>query len=118
MRQLFDDAETVIVPTPTPSGLMGAPGLPELPRFALIELLGEGGFAVVYRARQLEPVVREVAVKLLKGQMATPDVLARFEVERRTLARMEHTGIARLWDAGLTHAGQPFLPWNWCWVCR
>ncbi len=109
MRNLFDDEETIHVPTPTPPGFTGAPGLPELTRFALIDVLGEGGFAVVYRARQLEPVVREVAVKLLKGQLATPDVLARFEVERRTLARMEHPGIARLWDAGLTHSGQPFF---------
>jgi serine/threonine protein kinase/WD40 repeat protein len=109
MRQLFDDEETINVPPPTPSVFTSTPGLPELPRFALIDVLGQGGFAVVYRARQLEPVVREVAVKLLKGQMATPDVLARFEVERRTLARMEHPGIARLWDAGLTISGQPFF---------
>ncbi|MDH4476825.1 MAG: hypothetical protein QE274_10135, partial [Verrucomicrobiaceae bacterium] len=74
MRNLFDDEETIHVPTPTPPGFTGAPGLPELTRFALIDVLGEGGFAVVYRARQLEPVVREVAVKLLKGQLATPDV--------------------------------------------
>ncbi len=108
MKGLFDvdDDQVVTLPTPPPSP---PSRLPVVPRFTLIELIGEGGFAEVYRARQTEPVVREVAVKLLKGQMATADVLLRFEVERKTLARMEHPGIARLWDAGLTEAGQPFF---------
>lgn len=91
--------------TPAPQAL----DLPQVSRFHLIEKLGEGGFAVVYRALQKEPVRREVAVKVLKAQVASEHVLARFETERQTLARMEHPGIARLWDAGRTMEGQPFF---------
>jgi WD40 repeat protein/tRNA A-37 threonylcarbamoyl transferase component Bud32 len=91
--------------TPMPQAL----DLPQVPRFQLIEKLGEGGFAVVYRALQREPVRREVAVKVLKAQVASGHVLARFETERQTLARMEHPGIARLWDTGRTAEGQPFF---------
>jgi len=98
-----DPGETPITPMPQ------APDLPQVPRFHLIEKLGEGGFAVVYRALQQEPVRREVAVKVLKAQVASEHVLARFETERQTLARMEHPGIARLWDAGRTAEGQPFF---------
>ena len=98
-----DPLETQITPMPM------APDLPKVPRFHLIEKLGEGGFAVVYRALQKEPVRRDAAVKVLKAQVATEHVLARFETERQTLARMEHPGIARLWDAGRTEEGQPFF---------
>jgi serine/threonine protein kinase len=75
----------------------------------MIEKIGEGGFANVYRAMQREPVKREVAIKVLKPQIASYHVLARFETERQTLARMEHPGIARLWDSGVTMHGQPFF---------
>ncbi len=97
------EAETVITPAP-PSGEM-----PRVPRYSMIEKLGEGGFANVYRAQQREPVRREVAVKVLKPNVASFHVLARFEAERQTLARMEHPGIARLWDSGVTMHGQPFF---------
>ena len=84
-------------------------GLPMIPRHRVMEKLGEGGFAIVYRAMQLEPVRREVAVKVLRDNISSDQVLARFESERQTLARMEHPGIARLWDAGQTLSGQPFF---------
>ncbi len=48
-------------------------------RFKLLELIGEGGFGVVYRAEQLEPVRREVALKIIKVGMDTKQVIARFE---------------------------------------
>ncbi len=82
---------------------------PTVPRHRLLEKLGEGGFAVVYRALQLEPVKREVAVKVLRASMTNEQVLARFEAERQVLARMEHAGIARLFDAGQTSNGEPFF---------
>ncbi|MBL9143248.1 MAG: protein kinase [Verrucomicrobiaceae bacterium] len=82
---------------------------PVVPRHRIIDKLGEGGFAIVYRAMQVEPVRREVAVKILRASISSAHVLARFDVERQTLARMDHPGIARLWDAGQAGDGQPYF---------
>jgi hypothetical protein len=54
--------------------------------YQLREKIGEGGCGIVYRAEQLEPVQREVAVKIIKLGMDTKTVIARFEAERQTLA--------------------------------
>ena len=77
--------------------------------YELIELLGEGGFAQVYRARQHHPVRREVALKLIKLGMDTRQVLARFELERQALAMMDHPAIAAVYDAGVTESGRPYF---------
>jgi len=71
--------------------------------------LGSGGMGVVYLAEQREPVRRQVALKLIKSGMDTEQVVARFEMERQTLALMEHPGIARVLDAGATDDGRPFF---------
>jgi len=103
MEEPDPEAETQITEAPA----LG--DMPRVPRHSMIEKIGEGGFANVYRALQREPVKREVAIKVLKPQIASYHVLARFETERQTLARMEHPGIARLWDSGVTMHGQPFF---------
>jgi|GEM_PF-5999796 len=76
--------------------------------YLLEEIIGEGGFAVVWRASQLSPVQRTVAVKWLKAAVVSPQVLARFEGERSALARMQHAGVATVLDAG-SHEGRPFF---------
>lgn len=78
-------------------------------RFRLLALLGEGGFGRVYRAEQLRPVRREVAIKVIKPGMDTRRVLARFEAERQTLAIMNHPGIAKFLDAGATESGRSYF---------
>ncbi len=77
--------------------------------YVIHEALGEGGFAVVYRAAQLAPVRREVALKIVKLGVDTRQVLARFRAEQQTLALMDHPGIARVLDAGVTRSGRPFF---------
>ena len=72
-------------------------------------MLGEGGFGTVYLAEQQEPVRRRVAVNVLKPGMDSARVLARFELERQSLARMQHPNIAQILDAGRTRAGMPFF---------
>jgi len=72
-------------------------------------VLGEGGFGIVYRAQQEEPVRRQVAIKVIKRGMETPQVVARFERERDALARLDHPGVCRVWDAGVTACGRPYF---------
>jgi WD40 repeat protein/RIO-like serine/threonine protein kinase len=78
-------------------------------RYRIEETLGHGGMGVVYRAQQLGPLRREVALKVIKPGMDSQQVIARFEVERQALALMEHAGIARVFDAGTTEAGRPYF---------
>lgn len=77
--------------------------------YQLLSLLGEGGFARVWHARQDEPLPREVALKLLKPGMDSVDVLRRFQQELETLARMDHPHIARVLDAGRTADEHPYI---------
>ena len=69
-------------------------------RYRLLQKIGEGGMGVVYMAEQREPVVRKVALKIIKLGMDTKNVVARFEAERQALAIMDHPNIAKVFDAG------------------
>ena len=71
--------------------------------------LGEGGFGRVYLARQQEPVVREVALKVLKADVDSESIVARFEAERQALAVMDHPNVARVFDGGETTSGKPYF---------
>lgn len=75
----------------------------------LVEKIGRGGFGDVYRAEQQTPVQRSVALKILKPGMDSDVVVRRFAAERQALARMEHSGIARVYDAGATGDGRPYF---------
>jgi len=77
--------------------------------FRIVRQLGSGGMGAVYLAEQEEPIARTVALKLVKLGMDTDEVLRRFEVERRTLALMNHDNIARVFDAGKSARGQPYF---------
>ncbi len=78
-------------------------------RYRLLELIGEGGMGEVYLAEQQEPVVRRVALKIIKAGMDTKQVVARFEAERQALATMDHPGIAKVLDGGATETGRPYF---------
>jgi hypothetical protein len=78
-------------------------------RYRLVELIGEGGMGEVWRAEQVEPVKRLVALKIIKLGMDTKQVVARFESERQALAVLDHPGIAKLYDAGATETGRPYF---------
>ncbi len=77
--------------------------------YVLRERLGEGGFGVVYRATQVHPFERDVAIKLLKVGPQASAVAERFRIERDALARMDHEDICRVLDAGLSDDGSPFV---------
>jgi len=82
---------------------------PTIAGYRLERQLGSGGFGVVWLATQMEPVVRRVALKVLRADAAGAEVLTRFAAERAALAAMDHPGIARIYDAGQTADGQPFF---------
>ena len=70
--------------------------------YKLLQKIGEGGMGEVYMAEQCEPVIRKVALKIIKLGMDTRQVVARFEAERQALAMMDHPNIAKILDAGVT----------------
>ena len=77
--------------------------------YKLLEQIGEGGFAVVFMAEQSSPVLRRVALKILKPGMDTRQIIARFEAERQALAMMDHPNIAHVFDGGETATGRPYF---------
>ncbi|YCM45748.1 protein kinase [Verrucomicrobiaceae bacterium 227] len=77
--------------------------------YKLLQQIGEGGFGTVYMAEQLQPVMRGVAIKIIKLGMDTRQVVARFEAERQALAMMDHPNIAKVHDAGSTESGRPYF---------
>lgn len=94
------------------SGASGEPGLApgtRMGRYRIHSLLGRGGMGEVYRAEQLEPVRRDVAIKLVRGQRLDLQQLAWFEVERQVLAGLHHPAIAQVFDAGATDDGHPYF---------
>ncbi len=77
--------------------------------YRLLEKIGEGGMGEVYTAEQQHPVVRRVALKVIKTGMDSASILARFNAERQALARMLHPHIAQLYDSGSTSDHRPFF---------
>ncbi len=77
-------------------------------RYELRGVLGHGGFAVVYRA--FDPALgREVALKALLPELAvSPELRGRFMNEARSLARLQHPNIVRVFDIGEAE-GRPFF---------
>ena len=87
----------------------GATGALLADRYLVGDQIGQGGMGTVYRAEQLRPVKRPVAVKLINPGMDSRSVLVRFEAERQALAVMDHPHIAKVLDAGATPDGRPFF---------
>ncbi len=77
--------------------------------YHLVRALGEGGMGSVFLAKQLRPLRRTVALKLIKPGMDTAEVVARFDAERQVLAQLNHPGIAAVHDAGITPRGRPYF---------
>ncbi|MBX3437543.1 MAG: serine/threonine protein kinase, partial [Planctomycetaceae bacterium] len=77
--------------------------------YKLLELIGEGGFGMVWLAERREPIVQQVALKILNPGMDSREILARFEQERQALAVMNHPNVAMVIDAGATPSGRPYF---------
>jgi eukaryotic-like serine/threonine-protein kinase len=77
--------------------------------FKILQPIAEGGMGSVYMAEQEKPVRRRVALKVIKADVPSKEVLARFEAERQALAMMDHQNIAKVLDAGVTDDGRPYF---------
>ncbi len=85
-------------------------------RYQILEKLGEGGMATVYKARDTR-LERDVALKLIRRSAFPPEmlnnILARFEREAKSLARLSHPNIVTVYDYG-EHDGAPYLVLEYC----
>lgn len=67
--------------------------------YRIVDVIGHGGMGSVFLAEQSSPVVRKVALKLIRIDRQSPEAAWRFQVEQNALARLEHPNIARVIEA-------------------
>ncbi|WP_367874079.1 serine/threonine-protein kinase [Luteolibacter sp. Populi] len=77
--------------------------------YEILRKLGSGGGGIVFLARQEQPLRREVSLKIMRSSLDDDEPRWRFEIERKAIERMEHPGIARVLDAGLTDDDRPWI---------
>jgi tetratricopeptide (TPR) repeat protein/tRNA A-37 threonylcarbamoyl transferase component Bud32 len=76
--------------------------------YRIVELVGRGGMGEVYRAERADgQFAQRVALKLMRVELGAS--IERFNAERQILAQLDHPGIARLFDGGLTSDGRPYM---------
>lgn len=74
-------------------------------KYEILDVLGQGGMGTVYKARQSNPN-RIVALKVIKAGLSSRTLLRRFEHECQVLGRLQHPGIAQIFEAGTDDSGQ------------
>ena len=79
-------------------------------RYRVVRLLGEGGMGMVFEAEQDHPR-RVVALKVIKPGFATVETLRRFQHESDALGRLQHPGIAQIYEAGTADSGHGLQPY-------
>src|SRR5262245_29634776 len=102
-------------PTRSSGGASGDLGERQLPatigQYKIIRLIAEGGMGAVYEAEQERPH-RKVALKVIKAAWAEPDLLRRFTQESTALGRLQHPGIAQIYESGVAETSfgaQPYF---------
>jgi serine/threonine protein kinase/Tfp pilus assembly protein PilF len=78
--------------------------------YRILRKLGSGGMGDVYLAERAdEEYEQQVAIKLVRGGVYSPQVQSRLRMERQILATLQHPNIARLLDGGRASDGTPYL---------
>ncbi|MGY6555185.1 MAG: protein kinase domain-containing protein [Wenzhouxiangella sp.] len=118
VQMLAADAAQGVLDQALPDRIQNLSGRPDadrtgslVGRYRLIELFGRGGMGEVWLAERVDEdgSGQQVAVKILRRGMHSEDIVARFLQERRILASLEHPGIARFIDGGMTEDDLPFF---------
>jgi len=74
----------------------------QIPGFEMLEKLGQGGMATVWKARQVS-LDRIVAIKILSSRLARdPADIERFQKEAQSAAKLKHPGIVQVYDANIS----------------
>ncbi|MET0772309.1 MAG: Stk1 family PASTA domain-containing Ser/Thr kinase [Candidatus Limnocylindrales bacterium] len=77
-------------------------------RYALVELIGQGGMATIYRGRDTK-LGRDVAIKILRGEYGSDaSFLARFQREAQAAAQLNHPNVVAVFDYGQDPVG-PYI---------
>jgi len=96
-----------------PELLTGEPDRMEgrrIDHYEILRELGRGGMGAVYLALRTDDVYRKaVALKVVRPEAGTPEVIRRFRREREILASLDHPNLARLLDGGATPEGLPYF---------
>ncbi len=79
-------------------------------RYKVVRVLGEGGMGSVFLAEQDKPT-RLVALKVIRPGVASANLLRRFEHEAQVLGRLQHPGIAQIYEAGTADTGEGAQPY-------
>ena len=111
MLELLANHADGVDPLDAPLPWTSAPVVPaQLGPYRVLDLIGQGGMGVVYRAQLAKagPDAPVVALKVLRSGIVTTQVERRFRREIEVLRRLDHVGIARLLDAG-TADGSPYF---------
>jgi non-specific serine/threonine protein kinase/serine/threonine-protein kinase len=78
--------------------------------YRILREIGHGGMGEIYLAERADDEFQmQVAIKIIRREIATPELLRRFRHEQQMLARLEHPHIARLIDGGFTDEKIPYL---------
>jgi non-specific serine/threonine protein kinase/serine/threonine-protein kinase len=105
-------SDTTAAAPSMPRSSRAATPLPEnIGPYRILSELGEGGMGTVYKAEQQNPH-RLVALKVIKAGIVTDELFRRFEQEAEALGRLQHVGIAQVYEAGTADSGfgpQPYF---------
>ena len=95
------DGAATLAPPPVVGGIVGP--------YRLLSAIGEGGMSSVWLAERTDGVLRRKIALKLPHWWALSKLTERATQEREILASLEHPSIGRLYDAGITDDGRPYL---------